>query len=846
MLKKVLKILGLRKYYENFTTKGYTYKLIETVIQNQNFYMISEICKETSISLTDFAKIIISFDSEGTKQIGEIRENLFNFSKTLETEEASEEESSDEEAPCVLNDLKTFNSQVEIDKLAMIMRSQCKFPTMTDFNIWMKAINKLGYFYQKAIGIDDKSRIQYECDKAPACRSRILLKRKPKDRNAIVMEVEEETEFEYDLELFKSFHSHPPIEQNSKVILPSNIDKPEIRESIKKNNCNLDLTKDVSCDRIFNPKEKQPEEDKQNDDKFCTREEMIAIKTILKNPKMHFLITEMMANSNCLKYIHKKVQRYAERFNLPAIRLPFGAFEMEFHKHYTYHNEPTSFMFTHGPVSSARKPDKTNYLQDVMELDMPKESAYTLSNDDTCKQLRLMFPKSVLLTSSPDQTNLLFLFKPVLPTNVVCIHCGYKLNNPDLSLTIIWTVSSNGHCAILGGVISIGKENDFNWVAKAVKGLGGADWDIVVIGGYSDPAKYFKSYLLSTWHLYLELFNQFKGEKHNSNKIYESFSDLVNLKRKEEFEDSWAEFTKLFIGLEESQAEFLDKLKSQKELWCSCFTDTKQLFMHDSLERNRYLFDIVTKSLHKFKSEKMSQVIQAIRLVKVIPYFCEDDDIDEKISRSHKRAHYNKLKNQLNEEYCEYIVSKVMKAIYECDNYILTYPDSNQKKYQVYDANRNEFTVTYPEGKCCCKVPLTQGIPCSHLIKVILDKSGNTVEILDSFIEDRWRKHDGLTVCIPEKSIEDLLLETAPTIPLQNVGAPTRFSKYVYKKRYRKEKFKKHKSRKFREAPDADITSYSNIFPKKNLEYTNRRRKEMSSIVPEKPGQVIFTSNMFD
>ena len=73
--------------------------------------------------------------------------------------------------------------------------------------------------------------------------------------------------------------------------------------------------------------------------------------------------------------------------------------------------------------------------------------------------------------------------------------------------------------------------------------------------------------------------------------------------------------------------------------------------MHDCLERNRSVFDIVTKALHKFKSEKMSQVIQGVRLVKVIPYFAEDTDIDEKLLRSNKRALFNKHKSMLLDDY---------------------------------------------------------------------------------------------------------------------------------------------------------------------------------------------------
>jgi hypothetical protein len=151
------------------------------------------------------------------------------------------------------------------------------------------------------------------------------------------------------------------------------------------------------------------------------RKEMEAIKAVLKNPQMKFLISEMMARSNSVKYIHKKVQRFAEKFGHEVIKFPFHEFEMEFHKHFTYHNEPTAFMFKKGMEEKHYVKEKA-ILENVIEMDKHDESVFKISNDDTCKQLRLMFPRSVILTSSPKQENLLFLFKPILPTTVVSIH----------------------------------------------------------------------------------------------------------------------------------------------------------------------------------------------------------------------------------------------------------------------------------------------------------------------------------------------------------------------------------------------------------------------------------------
>ena len=178
-----------------------------------------------------------------------------------------------------------------------------------------------------------------------------------------------------------------------------------------------------------------------------------------------------------------------------------------------------------------------------------------------------MFPRSVILTSSPDQNNLLFLFKPILPTTVVSIHCDYKLNNSELSLSVIWTVSSNGHCAIIGGVISVGKTNDFKWVKKAIKGLGGRQWDNVVIGGYDEPEKHWDNYALSTWHLYLEVFNELRTFAKDPNQLYDQFKKLINTSYELEFEDNWTQFLNNFEKLQKPQLEYLDQIKSKKERW---------------------------------------------------------------------------------------------------------------------------------------------------------------------------------------------------------------------------------------------------------------------------------------
>ena len=101
---------------------------------------------------------------------------------------------------------------------------------------------------------------------------------------------------------------------------------------------------------------------------------MIAIGAVLRDTKIKFLITEMMSRSNAVRYIHKKVQRYAEKFDLPATKLPYDAFEMEFHKHYTYHNEPTAFMFTLGEAKNPNREKKKDIINDVLDIDRPDEA----------------------------------------------------------------------------------------------------------------------------------------------------------------------------------------------------------------------------------------------------------------------------------------------------------------------------------------------------------------------------------------------------------------------------------------------------------------------------------------
>ena len=124
--------------------------------------------------------------------------------------------------------------------------------------------------------------------------------------------------------------------------------------------------------------------------------------------------------------------------------------------------------------------------------------------------------------------------------------------------------------------------------------------------------------------------------------------------------------------------------------------------------------------------------------------------------------------------------------------------------------------------------PTAFGFPCRHLIKVILHYSENTIEILDTFIHERWRKHDGMTVLVPDKTLDELLDQTGPTNPLQNIGAPTRLNRYVLDKAYSKQKLVKYHSH-IATNPEHTMDNYTNALPSKEMMFTNRRRNKKAA-----------------
>ena len=823
MLKQLLSLISLRCFYEPLRSHGYSLKSLRDLVSIGNFYLIGKLAEEIGFTVTQISLLLYVLSGGSEEELS--RANQINTMINWKVDQ--EEMSSESEGEPIQSQ---FSREKELEKISAAMRQIKSFESIKEVEMYLRQLKDLGYLYRQIpLGTTDGwfKKIEYGWNKAPSWRSKIVLQMVPKEKE-IFWDVEETNEFEIKLDWFKILHSHPP-EDFCLKDKEDNYDNFSLN-NIKKNNViDLEQTKMLNAYQVFKPTEdsKNEEENKDNDELIWTREQMIAIRTLLKDSKIKFLITEMMARSNTLKYIHKKVQRYAKTLDMAVSTIPFHAFEMEFHKHYTYHNEPMSYQNIEKQKSDIFNPNPMKPLVDLLEIEINDDpTTYMLSNDDTWKQLRLMFPRSVILTSTNDQSNLLFLFKPLLPTNVVCIHWGYKLNNPELSLTVIWTISSNGHWGILGGVISIGEYVDFEWVKKAIKGLGGSEWTAVIIGGYKDSFISCTNFVCSTWHLYLELFNELKAFTENSNKLYDEFKILVSSKDEEEFNHKWESFLSNFSKLQQPQLEYLNKLKNDRVKWWEFHTHNLELFMHDSLDRNRYVFDIVTKSLHKFKSEKMSQIIQAIRLVKVIPYYAEDIDIDSKIVKSSKRAMHNRHRAQLLDDYSEYITNKMIDSIIESEGYYLSLPTETQKNYTIIDEKQKEFIVEYPKGTWSWMIPLTCGFPWKHLIKVILHNSVNTIEIVDSFIHERWRKHDGLTVWVPEKSIEDILLESAPTIPLHNVGAPTRLNRWEFNKRLARDRMNKFKKRNPYVAPNASIKSYINGLPTKDLEYKNRRRKE--------------------
>jgi hypothetical protein len=318
----------------------------------------------------------------------------------------------------------------------------------------------------------------------------------------------------------------------------------------------------------------------------------------------------------------------------------------------------------------------------------------------------------------------------------------------------------------------------------------------------------------------LELFSELKAFTKDPDGLYEQFKKLIHIEDELKFEMNWISFLDNFSNLQKPQIDYLEEVKLKKEKWCKCYTHHTELFMHDSFDRNRYVFDIMTKSLHKFKSDKMSQIIEAVRLVKVITYHFEPTEIDSFLLQTPQRALFNHIKTHLEEEYSTFPTSLLFQSLLQTPHLQLSPPFPNQSTYSV-SSSSSLYSLSYPSGHCSCLFPISTGLPCSHLLKVILFHSHNSPEAISTFIHPRWQTHSGLSVVPPDKPIEDVLEERKPTVSLRDIGVPTRFNRWKLDKRMRAEKWRRWKGSR-----QAGLGEWVGAVPFKGGEYINRRRKE--------------------